>query len=82
MGLHVQLLTLTAQTQADEVTEVLQGQLTLDLKLERQRAAAIRPRLLADFDHQVTRLRFGENQFSTHIMLSWEPTSGTTRRNR
>ena len=66
MGFKLKLLPPTAHIQADEMPQVLEGQLTFDLHLEGQWPAAIGTGLLAHLHHQLTGLRFGENQFTAN----------------
>merc|ERR1711934_104851 len=65
MGFQMQLLTGTANVQADEMAQMFQGEFTLDLQLEGQWPLAVSPGLLANFDHQFTTLGLGEDQFPT-----------------
>ena len=66
MGFEMKLLPLTAHIQADEMPQVLEGQLTFDLQLEGQRPAAIGTGLLAHLHHQLTGFGFGEDQFTAN----------------
>ena len=62
----MQILPLTAHLQADEVTQHIQRDLPLELQFEGKRATSVSTRLLTHFHHQISRLRFGEDQFTAN----------------
>jgi hypothetical protein len=63
-ALELELLPLAPQIQGDEMAQMLQGNVTPQLQLERDRPAAVGTGLLAHLHHQLTGFRPGEDQFS------------------
>jgi len=64
--LEVELLPLTAQVEGDEVAQVFEGDLALELELERHGPVAITAGFLADLHHQIAALRAGVDQLTPH----------------
>lgn len=64
--LELQILALAAQVEGHEMAQVLERDGPLQLEFERCRAAAIGPRQLAHFHHQVAALGSGVDQFAPH----------------
>ena len=61
----MQLLALPTDVQADEMTQMLQREVTLHLKFEGKRACSIRTGLLTHLHHQIPRFGFGEDQLTS-----------------
>ena len=65
-ALDGQLLALAPQVEGDEVAQVLQGNLTAQLELERHRTVAVGAGLLPHLDHQIPGLWAGEDQLAAN----------------
>ena len=81
MPFQVKFLALSAQVETDEVTQMLQGQLALDLELEGERAMSIGPGLLPDLHNHLPGFRLGEDQLTPDgkIVVSFRQVVGSLR---
>ena len=66
MIFEVQFLSLAAQVEADEVTQVFEGKLSLDLDFEGKRTVAVCTGLLPHFHNHFASFRLGEDQLPSN----------------
>jgi hypothetical protein len=78
---ELKVLSLAPQVEGHEMTQMLEGDVALELELERHRPAAIRPGLLPHFDDQISGFWTGVDQLTAHgdiVVALWQLIAGFT----